>query len=151
MSGWCELPDFFREELPRARQQYVCCECHQPIPVGMKHWKCTGRWPSAYDSKVETFRQHIECRDACYTFQQYDMGECIGFGELREEMGNAGFTGYECFDTLEERQEFNRKRHADPESQESICRNYLAAGIRASRLKGDQIHEYNKKHAGRQP
>lgn len=84
--SYCEIPIFFSASWPRARKQHTCCECGQPIFVGEKHGSFTGKWGHHADNKVTTYRQHLECEEACRFIRDYLNGdECIGFGELLSE------------------------------------------------------------------
>lgn len=121
----CEMPEFTRQRISIARKLHKCCECHKPIPVGMKYWYFVGKW----EGDVSAFKQHIECRDACYLVQTH-YHECIPFGALREHIGDAG-----------------RKNYSDCTKEQ---RKLLATGLRASRLKTkEQIKEYNERHKSR--
>lgn len=129
----CEMPEFFSERIPKARKEHSCCECHKKIRIGMVYWNFTAKW----DGAVQTFRQHIECRDACFMTQE--LGYCIPFGDLRSFIR----------DRIYDYQEDRPKR---PLTDEFVIkqRKLLAQGIRASRLKTkEQIAAYNIRHKGR--
>lgn len=135
--SYCEWPEFFTESLPVARKEHKCCECGLVIHRGQLYWRCTGKW----DGDVSTHCQHIECRDACYSARgpSGDFDECIGFGELRDwlsEYGPSWEDNYKGDNVLRVKCETEVK-----------VRRFLAAGIRASRLKS--FKEYNEQHAER--
>lgn len=123
-------PEFFSESIPKARKEYWCCECGKKIRSGMLYWNCVGKW----DGDLQTYRQHIECRDACFQVQ-IEGGECIAFEGLREFMSEN-----QCWNGWRESQSEMHKKQ----------RSLLAAGIWASRLKTkEQIERYNLKHFSR--
>ena len=77
----CELPRFYDWSEPIAGKKYVCCECSAPILKGEKHFRGSGKW----DWRVDTFRQHLTCMEACMLIRDsFNGGECIGFGELKD-------------------------------------------------------------------
>lgn len=81
----CELPAFYSHAEPVAKKQHRCCECSAPILKGEKHFKCTGKW----DGGLQTFRQHLVCMEACMMIRdEFNDGECIGFGDLVEAFGD---------------------------------------------------------------
>lgn len=138
MSLYCDVyPDFFSERVSVSRQEYRCCECGFKINKGQKYWYCVGKW----EGDVSSYKQHIECRDACYKIQKHQ-GECIPFGGLREWLSDYG-------KTWEEDAETNKLKIKTPIEIE--VRNLLAAGIKASRVKGFNLINYNSKHGGRTP
>lgn len=118
-----QAPLFFGENIFKARKEYRCCECHQPINVGQLYWRCIGKWET-----FDSFKQHIECRDACYTIQKYD--DCICFGDLQNWMA----------EFLEPKRIYWHRQ----------VRVLFAMGKRASRMKTpEQIARYNAKWIGR--
>lgn len=138
MYDCCELPEFFSERVSVARKEYKCCECRLRIPKGMLYWYCTGKW----DGEMNWYRQHIECRDACYAFQMHNR-DCIPFGGLWEYLSEHGPTWEEDWYTREVR----LREKADLEKD---MRSLFAQGKRASRLKTkEQIDQYNKIHERR--
>lgn len=80
--SYCDIqPDFYSWAEPVARKEHKCCECGTPIIKGEKHFSATGKW----DFGIETYRQHLDCCSACmFVRDQFNDGECIGFGELLE-------------------------------------------------------------------
>ncbi len=81
--SYCEMPIFFSAAWPVARKEHTCCECYGPILKGEKYGSFTGKWHHHADGKVETYKQHLDCEDACRFIRDYmNGGECIGFGEL---------------------------------------------------------------------
>lgn len=79
--SYCELPKFFNSKTGvRSKKVRRCCECAVPIPAGEPHYVGTGCW----DDGVQTYRQHLACKEACTTIREMQDGECIGFGELWE-------------------------------------------------------------------
>jgi hypothetical protein len=81
----CDLfPSVYRWEEPVARKRHVCVECDAPIVRGEKHFKCFGVW----EGDAQTHRQHLLCMEACMMIRdEFEDGECIGFGELMEWFG----------------------------------------------------------------
>lgn len=81
--SYCELPSFYTYSEPVAKKVHRCCECSAPILVGEKHFHGRGKW----DGRVDSYRQHLACMEACMIIRHMNDGECIGFGELKEEFG----------------------------------------------------------------
>lgn len=136
---YCEWPEFFSERVSKARKPRRCCECGLTIRAGQMYWSCTGKW----DGEIDSFSQHIECRDACFAARG-ENHECINFGGLREHLEEYG-GGYRAWDNDGESK---NKRDAN----ERKVRGLFAKGIRAGRLKDDsQVAAYNAQHAGRKP
>lgn len=82
----CDVPEFCNVVDRKARKQHKCCECRAPIRIGETYVNCTGKW----DGKVDTFRQHMHCADACRYIRDHDMnddGGCIPFGGLFDWYG----------------------------------------------------------------
>lgn len=131
--SYCEVPDFFSESVRAAKKPWRCCECGQSIPAGLLYWYCVGKW----DGDISTYRQHIECRDACFAFRDHMDGECVGFGELSSVLADYGQSW--------EDKGFDVVRNEFPEHVKKI-RSLFAAGHWASRLNGDAIKQYNLKH-----
>lgn len=79
--SFCDFdgPKFFSGKWHKARKEHKCIECHQPILKGEKYGAFSGMW----DRDVQTFKQHLECEDAC-VFIRDMQGECLCFGELLE-------------------------------------------------------------------
>lgn len=83
----CSIPDFYTHSEPVARKRYRCVECSAPILKGEQHFKCTGKW----DGDLSTHRQHLLCMEACMLIRDEIEHECIGFGELRDWVGEYHF------------------------------------------------------------
>ena len=82
----CMIPEFYAYSEPVARKQHQCCECHAPILPGEKHFHYRGKW----DGHLETGRQHLVCMEACMLIRDHlNDGECIGFGQLNDFLGDA--------------------------------------------------------------
>lgn len=150
MSLYCDIgPDFFSERISRARKEYHCCECGKKIHKGQKYWYCMGKW----EGEISSYRQHIECRDACYEIAKAQ--ECIPFGSLREWLSEcpAGSMAWDKDHIYnQERKEYDSiYTKNDRTGLIKRVRDYFASGIRASRLKSEQISEYNKRWEGRVP
>lgn len=79
----CEIASFYTHEEPVARKEHRCCECRSPINKGERHFRCTGKW----GGKIQTFRQHLLCMEACMFVRDHLSDECIPFGELEEFIG----------------------------------------------------------------
>jgi hypothetical protein len=103
----------------------------------MLYWYCSGKW----DGEVDWHYQHIECRDACYEYQMRER-DCIPFGELREYLSDHG-QAWE----LDYKADVEVLRKKD--DLEKVLRDFMAAGIRASRLKPTEIAKYNARHVTR--
>lgn len=148
-----EGPSFFSERISRARLTKNCCECGKPIPAGMLYWYCAGKW----DGEMCSFRQHIECRDACYTARDVMEGECIPFGGLWEFLSEYGQTWELPFNLGRRYRKPGEKGLDEEEIMRVKCkterevRSLFAAGKWASRLRGEKIAAYNKRHEGRKP
>lgn len=84
MSDYCEMPEFYGGSWPIARKEHICCECSAPIFKGEKYGCFTGKWPG---DGVQTYRQHLKCEEACRYIRDVHLGECIGFGQLFEFVG----------------------------------------------------------------
>lgn len=56
MSGW----EFFNSSNPKARKEYVCQWCNEPILVGEQHHHYWGKW----EGDMQSTRMHLECADA---------------------------------------------------------------------------------------
>lgn len=77
--SYCEIPEFSSARWVVARKQHTCCECHSPIMIGEKH----GYFAGKNDGPFWTYRQHIECEDACtFVRDHLNHHECLCFGEL---------------------------------------------------------------------
>lgn len=84
--SFCELPSFYEETFPSARKKHKCVECSAPITPGEKHLSYRAHWPGI---GFGTGRQHMLCREACMAIRDdFQSGECIGFGCLKEEWEN---------------------------------------------------------------
>jgi len=79
-----ETPDFFREETPKARKPYKCCECREEIKPGQKYHKAVGVWGGEF----QTWRTCAPCHAIReeYCPHGYIFGglaetiiECLGF------------------------------------------------------------------------
>lgn len=80
----CELPIFYEYAEPIAGKRHKCVECNAPIPKGEKHFHGWGKW----DYGMASYRQHLVCMEACMMIRDdFNDGECIGFGELKEFFG----------------------------------------------------------------
>jgi len=81
MSDYCEIPSWYSEKWPAARKEHVCVECGDRIRIGELHGSFSGKG----GGEVSTYRQHLECEEACRHIRDFFQdGECIGFGELFE-------------------------------------------------------------------
>lgn len=88
--SWCdwEMPEFYSARWVVARKEHKCVECGAPVFKGEKHGYFTGKW----DGELESYRQHIECEDACrYIRDHFQGGECIAFGQLFEIWGDYSY------------------------------------------------------------
>lgn len=77
----CEIAEFFYMETPTARKSHKCCECGVKINPREEYIRCTGKWSFG----LESYKQHLACKQACVLIRdEFNDGECIGFGELFE-------------------------------------------------------------------
>ena len=78
----CEIPEFYFHSDPVARKSHECAECAAPINPGEKHFRVNMK----YDGRLESFRQHFLCMEACMFVRDKGLNddECLGYGELRE-------------------------------------------------------------------
>lgn len=84
MSDYCELPEFYHEEMVRARKPHKCCECGFTISIREEYMRCSGKW----EGEISVFRQHL----ACYSFARHvnldHLGECeVAFSGLDDWFG----------------------------------------------------------------
>jgi len=54
-----DYPDFYDESKPRAKKNYHCCACTEPILVGERYVYIAGKW----DGDFNTFRQCLRCHE----------------------------------------------------------------------------------------
>ncbi len=147
MSLYCDMgPDVFVEDIKKAAKQHNCCECGHPIKKGMLYWYCKGLWEGDWSQ----YRQHIECRDACYTISQTH--ECIPFGALDEWIfeydGSTWVEKWVWAKPGEPRDSTIELRQRDELAKQ--VRSLFSRGHNASRLKTkEQILKYNEQHKGR--
>jgi len=76
-----DYPEFYREEYPKARKTYRCCECGENIEPGQKYHKVVGKW----DGDFEIYRTCM----TCYHIRKDYCPNGFIFGELAEVV-------YEC-------------------------------------------------------
>jgi hypothetical protein len=84
----CEMPEFFDRTYPIARREHRCCECFQPIRIGEKYCRNSGKW----DGTMGCYKVHVECEELRAELQANsgDFCECIPFGGIAEEISNVG-------------------------------------------------------------
>lgn len=76
----CDVaPEFYTWSEPVARKEHECCECSAPILNGEKHFCGRGKW----EGKIDTYRQHMLCCEACMWVRDKIEDECIPFGALQ--------------------------------------------------------------------
>lgn len=124
MSDYCDymlMP--LKDKISKATKEYKCCECGSIIPKGMKYWLFQGK--NENEGGIETYHQHVECRDACHLISKKD--DCIGFGELREHLSN-----------YDDEVDYIREAHK-----------LMFAGIEASKIRPEDLKYYNAKWDGR--
>ncbi len=111
MSYDCEMPEFFNSKTGiKARKQHRCCECAAPINMGELHYRGTGVWGGDF----QTYRQHLACKEACVMIRDFNDGECISFGELREywrEYVDVGTKDEKAFRSTMARILYRERRH----------------------------------------
>jgi hypothetical protein len=88
--SYCDLegPTFYREVVRTARKEHACVECSATILPGEQYYDQAGMWDRSVG--VDSFRQHLLCRDACVWIRDVMEGECIPFGGLWEWWENEG-------------------------------------------------------------
>ena len=77
------FPTLVTEKIQRARKQYACTECREPIPPGERYEYVKGRW----EGEWSTFRTCLGCFDVRKTLL------CGGwtYGELWNDLSEADF------------------------------------------------------------
>jgi hypothetical protein len=93
----CDLPEFSREAVRKARKHHRCTECRGSIPAGHRYQLYTGKW----GGEMGVYRFHLTCwkiREA-YTVHETSVtgrahDEIAPFGDLieyvREDASEAG-------------------------------------------------------------
>lgn len=100
----CEIAKVYQCSEVVARKRHACCECSAPIIAGELHLKVFGIWSFGKQS----FRQHLACMEACMLIRdELNDGECIGFGDLFEFIGEMGSD----FRTDRDKEPIKRLRH----------------------------------------
>lgn len=75
-------PEFWREEVRRARKPYKCDECRDPIAFGELYQYVSGKW----DGEISAYRTCLTCAEVRAVFS------CDGFAlmtlwdDIREQM-----------------------------------------------------------------
>lgn len=89
MSLYCdyEQPQFYLSKYHTAKKQYNCEECSDVIKVGERYCKTVGKW----DGDIITYRQHLECEEACRWIRDAVQHECILFGDLMNTLNEMKF------------------------------------------------------------
>jgi hypothetical protein len=86
MMSYCDYSLMALKDRPsKASKNYKCCECEKPIIKGMNYWLFQGI--SDEDGTMETYKQHRECREACFLISKKD--DCIPFGGLKEFLSDS--------------------------------------------------------------
>lgn len=79
-------PAVYRHTTPRARVPHRCCECRRErIQPGDHYHRHEGLWAGEW----RTYCVCLRCervRDALERGMRSDWGECLAFGEMREEL-----------------------------------------------------------------
>jgi hypothetical protein len=79
-----EPAKIYREEYPKAKKEYKCCECGENIKPGQKYQKVTGLWDDIW-STYKTCMPCVNIRDRyCphgfyFGFLREQISECLGF------------------------------------------------------------------------
>ena len=77
----CIRLDFFRESCVRARKQYHCHECNQPIEIGDRYLYIVGKW----DGEFSTIKQCLPCRNLM-DWLTSKLRMCICYGDLKQTL-----------------------------------------------------------------
>jgi hypothetical protein len=82
-----DLPEFYDQQVRKARKAYRCCECGTVIPAGEVYEATTGKW----DGEVRTFHTHKACADLWEFVHHVACGGFGGIlhGGLAEEISEA--------------------------------------------------------------
>ncbi len=87
----CEIPEFYDEQILRARKAHKCVECHQPINPGEQYVACCGKWAG----DVQVYKQHMRCyhfaRHCNHEVWKEGYAECVEFGGIGEAVEHADF------------------------------------------------------------
>lgn len=72
-----EGPEFYLEELVKARKAHTCCECGKAINPGQMYQRITGKW----DGNVRTYKTCEPCADLRDSLSQV---MCVGLEMLQD-------------------------------------------------------------------
>lgn len=91
------MPEFYVEKEVKARKQYKCMECKQPIPIGTVYHRASGK----FDGLVFSDKTCLPCAEIRNV---YSCGEVEPVGELWHMMKDLAFDHIrmagECWDLL---------------------------------------------------
>ena len=88
-----EVAEFCNESYPKARKEYICCECTGIISKGSNYEEVTGKW----NGEISTYKTCIPCtrirNHYCssgfyFTRLREQIRECIGFDYTRIPEGD---------------------------------------------------------------
>lgn len=91
MTG-CDMPEFQRDAMRKARKEHKCCECHGKIPPGTTYKLFTGKW----SGEMQVFRMHQTCAGIVDAMHRELRGvdvlydEMPAFGEMVERAAEDG-------------------------------------------------------------
>ena len=90
-----ESPAFYREETPKARKVYKCCECGEKIEPGQKYHKAVGVWDGEFSTWRTCWPCHAIREEYCphgYFFGELAemIYECMGFDYRKPEVVTNG-------------------------------------------------------------
>jgi len=82
-----EFPDFYRNQIRKARKSHRCCECRGTIQPGETYHYHSGKW----DGDVETFAMCVDCNVLIADLNDgRPFEERTTFNELLEDCSNTG-------------------------------------------------------------
>ena len=79
--GDAEPCDFISYKFPKARKQYKCYECGEPILSGEQYSLCSAKW----NGEIHVMRRCIYCHYI------QDSMICFVFGSLRDVLSNCNY------------------------------------------------------------
>jgi len=84
----CERPDVYEEKVIKANKEHKCYECSTIIQQGDNYLQIKGLW----DGSWRNFKMCLNCKQLRDKLQESI--DCLGIGELYEELRNDGSIFY---------------------------------------------------------